>query len=86
MGALKVDEIFKNIEENVDNQDIFEKYYSRCKLGEESKFQQIDGGFQTVSGSAGFSEGLSLHSTRQTFASRLMRAGVPIHIICQVGG
>lgn len=27
-----------------------------------------------------------LHSIRHTFASRLMRAGIPIHVICKIGG
>ncbi len=27
-----------------------------------------------------------LHSTRHTFASRLIRAGIPIHVICKIGG
>lgn len=35
---------------------------------------------------AGLPNTLTLHSTRHTFASRLMKAGVPIHIICKIGG
>ncbi|NMK38235.1 tyrosine-type recombinase/integrase [Megasphaera elsdenii] len=65
---------------------IDDRYIFLTKEGKPVRPETLTAAFKRYRERAGLPEGLSLHSTRHTFASRLMRAGVPIHIICKVGG